>query len=118
MRVIIAGATTWTDRDLIREQLAALPSDTVVVYGDAPGADAIAGEIAVELNFKTEPMVKNKEDYRRFGRVAWKGLNERMLATGIDLVVGFHPDVESSQGTKHMADIAKAADVTVKIITG
>lgn len=114
MRIIVAGSTTWTNREVIREQLRSLPAGTVIVYGDAPGADAIGGEIASELGLATEPMVKNEADYKQYGPVAWKGLNERMLATGVDQILAFHPDVNASTGTKHLIEIAGSA-IQVKI---
>ena len=112
MRIIVAGSTTWTNREAIASQLKSLPADTIVVFGDAPGADAIAGEIAAELGLTTEPMVKNAADRQKYGRVAWKGLNERMLATGVDQIDAFHPDVDASTGTKHLIEIAEP---TVKV---
>jgi hypothetical protein len=63
-----------------------LPAGSTVVHGDSPGADALVGEVAREIGLAVEAMRKTAEDYRRFRRAAWKGLNERMLDTGIDLV--------------------------------
>ncbi len=116
MRVIVAGSTTWDNEEAIRKELALLPKETVVIYGDAPGADEIGGRIAGEMGLAVEPMVKSDEDYRRFRRGAWKGLNERMLASGAELILAFHVDVESSTGTKHLVQLAKDADVPVKFI--
>ena len=117
MRVIVAGATRWSDEKAIRRELASLPSTTTVVYGDAPGADEIGGRIGRDLGLTTEAFVKNRDDYRRFGRGAWKGLNERMLESGVDLVLAFHPEIDASRGTKHLAELARAADVEVLIFT-
>ncbi|MEL6109952.1 MAG: hypothetical protein AAFU85_28405 [Planctomycetota bacterium] len=117
MRVIVAGSTTWKNADAIRERLKSLPAETAVVVGDAPGADEMGGEIAAQLDLAVEPMVKNSEDHERFQKLAWKGLNERMLATGIDLVLAFHPDVDQSTGTKHLIELADAAGIPVEVIT-
>jgi hypothetical protein len=115
MRVIVAGAVAWADAGAIRRELARLPVGTVVVHGDCPGADALAGQIAVELGFTVEPMAKNAADRARYGREAWKGLNERMLAGGAQLVLVFHPDFEASKGSKHMAEVAALACVEVRV---
>ncbi len=116
MKVIVAGSTIWDDRESIRQELAALPSDTTVIFGDSPGADQIGGEIASELNLKVQPMSKHKDDYQRYKRGAWKALNERMLASDAELVLAFHPDLAKSRGTKHLVKLAQEAGVPVKII--
>jgi hypothetical protein len=115
MRVIVAGATAWSDAEAIRRELVQLPANTVVIHGDAPGADALAGQIAGQLGLAVEPMGKNKEDYAKYRRGAWKGLNERMLATGVVRVLAFHPALEKSRGTKHLVKIARAAGIEVQV---
>src|SRR4051794_40164619 len=101
MRVIVAGAVAWVDTEAIRRELAKLPPGTTVIHGDSPGADAIAGQVAAHLGFVVEPMAKSKPDYTKYGRAAWKGLNERMVASGAVLVLAFHPDIEASRGSRH-----------------
>jgi hypothetical protein len=115
MRVIVAGAVAWSDAEAIRRALARLPGGTVIIHGDTPGADAIAGQVATELGFVVEPMAKSPADQARHGRVAWKGLNERMLASGAVLVLAFHPDIEASKGSKHLIELARAAGVEVRV---
>jgi hypothetical protein len=118
MRVIVAGATAWTDAEAIRRELAKLPAEAVVIHGDAPGADALAGQVAVQLGLAVEPMGKTREDYTRYRRGAWKGLNERMLASGAVLVLAFHPALEHSRGTKHLVELARSAGIEVRVFTG
>jgi hypothetical protein len=118
MKVIVAGSSTWTDAEAIRRELLLLPAGSVVIHGDAPGADALAGEVAAALGLVVEPLAKNEDDYRRYGLGAWKGLNERMLASGAELVLAFHPDIASSKGTGHMVALARAAGVAVQVIVG
>lgn len=115
MRVIVAGATTWADAEAIRRELVKLPARTVVVHGDAPGADALAGQVAAELRLGVEPMAKNQDDYARYKRGAWKGLNERMLASGIELVLVFHPAIDASRGSKHLMKLAQAQTIEVQV---
>lgn len=110
MRVIVAGATEWSDEQPIRRELKALPDGAIVVHGDSPGADELGGRVARELGFVVEPMAKNAEDRLRHGRYAWKGLNERMLATGPSMVLAFHADIDSSRGTRHLIHLAGAMD--------
>jgi hypothetical protein len=115
MRVIVAGAVAWADVEAIRRELVKLPASTVVIHGDCAGADAIAGQIARELGFMVEAMAKNAADRSRYGREAWKGLNDRMLASGAELVLVFHPDFDASRGSKHMAELATRASVEVRV---
>jgi hypothetical protein len=115
MRVIVAGAVAWADVEAIRRELVKLPAGTVVIHGDCAGADAIAGQIARELGFMVEAMAKNAADRSRYGREAWKGLNDRMLASGAELVLVFHPDFDASRGSKHMAELATRASVEVRV---
>ena len=115
MRVIVAGAVAWADEEAIRRELAKLPPETVIIHGDCDGADALAGQIAAELGFAVEPMAKNASDRTRYKRLAWKGLNERMLATGAELVLVFHPTFDDSKGSKHLAELAARARVEVRL---
>src|SRR5262245_48252065 len=118
MRVIVSGAVAWSDESAIRRELAKLPPGTTVIHGDCEGADALAGRIARELGLAVESMVKNAEDRARYQRAAWKGLNERMLASGAVLVLAFHPDITSSKGSRHMVEIAQAAGVEARVFSG
>lgn len=115
MRVIVAGAVAWANVEAIRRELAKLPAGTVVIHGDCTGADALAGQVAVELGLAVEAMAKNAADRSRYGRGAWKGLNERMLASGVELVLVFHTDFEASRGSKHLAELAAQASVEVQV---
>lgn len=118
MRVLISGATSWTDAAALRREMARLPKDTVVVTGDTAGIDALAIGIAAELGFTAEAMRKNKADYKRHPQAGWKGLNERMLASGIDLVLAFHPDYDTpgcARGTRHAVELAQAAGIQARV---
>jgi hypothetical protein len=114
MRVIVTGAVAWSDAEAILRELAKLPPGTTVIHGDCAGVDALAGEITARLGFRVEPMAKCDQDFASYGPLAWKGLNERMLASGANLVLAFHADVESSQGSRHLIELARAAGVGVR----
>jgi hypothetical protein len=117
MRVLITGSTTWTDSGALRRELSALPAQSTLVTGDTPGIDALAIALAGELGFAVEPMKKNRADRKAWPDDSWKGLNERMLATGIDLVLAFHADYGKpgcARGTLHMVELAQAAGVEAR----
>lgn len=115
MRVVVAGAVAWADTEAIRRELSKLPSGSTIIHGDSPGADSIAGQVAAQLSFAVEPMAKNKMDYAKYRKAAWKGLNERMLASGVVLVLAFHPDIEASRGSKHLVELARYANIEVRV---
>ena len=120
MKVLMTGATNWDDAAAIRRELAPLPPTTVIVTGDTPGIDALAKELAPEFGFTVSAMKKTNADYRAFPGEGWKGLNVRMLATGIDLVLAFHADYGKpgcARGTQHAVELARHADIEVKIFT-
>jgi hypothetical protein len=117
MRVLLTGSTTWTDATAIRRELAKLPAHAVVIHGDCPGVDELGGRIAADLGLKVECWAKDELDAARYGNQAWQGLNERMLAAGVDLVLAFHPDwaIEGkAHGTRHLLGLAEAAGVEVR----
>lgn len=118
MRVLITGSTTWTDIDALRRELLRLPEHTTIITGDTFGVDAIASDVACELGFGVELMKKSKEDYGLYPGDAWKGLNDRMFATGIDLVLAFHPDYGKpglARGTQHAVELGEREGIPVHI---
>lgn len=118
VRVLITGSTTWSDTAALRRELAGLPKGSAIVTGDTPGVDALASSIAIELGLAVELMKKSKADYKSHPGEGWKGLNERMLATGVDLVLAFHPDYGKpgcARGTQHVVDLADAAGIETRI---
>ena len=117
MRVLITGSTTWTDSQALVRELSTLPPQSVIVTGDTPGIDALAIAVAQELGLTVEAMKKSREDRKTHPDASWKGLNERMLATGIDLVLAFHADYGKpgcARGTVHMVGLAEAAGVETR----
>lgn len=117
MIVIVAGAVAWSNAAAIERELSKLPAGSTVIHGDCPGADALAGSIAARLGLTVVPMAKNADDRRRYRKASWKGLNVRMLARGAELVLVFHPDITASKGSKHIAELARAADVAVQVFS-
>ncbi|MFO0762474.1 MAG: SLOG family protein [Byssovorax sp.] len=115
MRVIVAGAVAWSNEEAIRRELGKLPAGSVVIHGDSPGADALAGRVAAALGLGVEAMAKSREDYAKYKRGAWKGLNERMLARGVARVLVFHPAIEQSRGSGHLLRLAREAGVEVSV---
>lgn len=117
MRVVVAGAVAWSDKEAIQRELARLPKEAIIIHGDSPGADALARQVASSLGFAVEPMAKSKADYAKYKRAARVEVDERMLQSA-SLVLIFHPMLEKSRGSKHLAELAQAASIEVKTFAG
>lgn len=117
MRVLVTGDRNWTDWDTIRCELAKLPSgpDTVLIHGDADGADTIADTIGREMGFTVLPFPAN---WNRYKRGAGPRRNSQMLGQGKpDMVLAFHPDLSKSKGTRDMVQKAEARGKEVRKFT-
>ena len=120
MRVLVTGSTTWRDRDRLAAVISEFPPDMVFVTGDTAGIDALVIDIGEALGYRVDAMRKTQGDARRYPRASWKGLNERMIATGVAQVLAFHPDLGKpgcARGTQHAIDLANAAGIAVQTYT-
>lgn len=112
MRVLVCGDRHWTDRDSIRARLSRLPTGTIIIEGEAPGADTLAREVAEELGLEVR---RFPAQWDRYGRAAGPVRNRRMLEEQPDLVIAFHHDLSKSRGTANMVQLAARAGVTTEI---
>lgn len=112
MRVLVCGDRDYDDINRIRAFCFYLPKhDTVIIHGDAKGADRMAGIAAREsgLFVRAYPA-----DWDRHGRGAGMIRNKQMLIEGKpDLVVYFHNDIAHSKGTKDMVNRALSMKIPV-----
>lgn len=91
MRVLVTGSRDWDDELAIRHALFTLPQDTVIVHGDAPGADRMAQRLAREFGFADEP---HPAKWRTLGKSAGPIRNQEMVDLGADICFAF-PGPES-----------------------
>jgi hypothetical protein len=116
LRVLVTGARTWADPGPIRRELARLLAGSVVIHGDARGADRLAGRIAAELGLA---VLACPAEWHKYGRAAGLVRNRAMLKEHRpQLVLAFHPAIEQARGTKHMVGLARKAGVEVRVISG
>lgn len=108
-RVLVCGGRDFTEWVKVWFQLKDLPKDTIIVHGGARGADALAEKEAQGLGLTTEVY---PADWENDGRAAGPIRNQRMLDTGIDLVIAF----AGGNGTADMVRRARKAGVEVKEI--
>jgi hypothetical protein len=96
-KVLICGDRNWSNREKIKSFLSTLPKDTIIVEGEASGADRIAREESEKLGLQVK---KYPADWKKYGRSAGPIRNRQMLNENPDLVVAFHNNINSSKGTK------------------
>ena len=109
MRVLVTGGRDFSDRELLFEALDGLHSThgfTVLIHGDANGADRLSGEWATSRGIKVEV---HPADWKKHGRAAGPIRNQKMLEQKPDLVVAF----PGGNGTADMVRRAKEAGIEV-----
>ena len=114
MTVLVCGDRNWSSLAAIRRRLRALPPDTVVIEGEARGADTLARVAAQELGFRVRKFPARWSEY---GRAAGPIRNQQMLDAGPDLVLAFHADLAHSKGTADMVRRATKAGLPVRVYT-
>ncbi len=123
MRVLVCGAAPrqktgapgWTDREAIRRELVKLPKGTLIIEGEAPGADRLAREVAKELGLEVAPFPAN---WNRYGKAAGPIRNREMLDAGNPhLVLAFHANISASKGTANMITQAKRQGIEVRLFS-
>lgn len=104
-------------------------TEYILIEGEAMGADIIAA-VVVELEMDDGPEFSYDDvwvDIERypaewrvngeFRRNAGPVRNQQMLDTGVDYVVGFHNDIESSRGTRDMLRRCARAGIPGRLFT-
>jgi len=112
-RVLVSGDRWWNDREMIRRWLHDKNREnpiTVLIEGEADGADKIAREIAEEMGIPVDPY---PADWLRYKKAAGPIRNSQMLTEGKpDLVGAFHDELwDKSRGTKDMVEKSTKAGV-------
>ncbi len=111
MRILVCGSRSWTNLTLIHTYLQNVGA-TLIIYGNARGADKLAGQIASQLNIPVEVYLP---DWDRYGKRAGFIRNREMLEKGKpDLVLAFW-DGESN-GTRNMIELGEGAKVPTLVV--
>lgn len=116
MRLLVCGGRDFTNREALNTHLNALLQErgrvSVLIHGDASGADTLAKEWAGDAGI---PTLAFPAKWEKYGRSAGSIRNSEMLAEGKpDLVVAFPGGV----GTNNMVFQARRARVPVILILG
>jgi hypothetical protein len=86
LRILVTGGRSFDDVSLVLRVIAQLPETATVVHGAARGADILCAAAAANRGLRVEA---HRADWRRFSKGAGPERNQRMLNTGIHLVLAF-----------------------------
>lgn len=116
-RVLICGDREWgllpRHREAMQRFIDSLPEGTVVIHGDARGADRMAGEMAEARGLR---VLAFPADWSR-GKGAGPRRNQQMLDEGFPRRVAYaHDDLENSRGTADMVRRSRLAGLPVERI--
>lgn len=109
MRLLVFGGREFANRDFLFKTLDFLHDRSpvsVLIEGEAPGADRLAGEWA---DARGVHCARVKALWGLYGRAAGPKRNEAMLALQPSLAVAF----PGGTGTAHMASLLRTADIRV-----
>ncbi len=112
-RVLVCGDRWWNDREMIRRWMHDKNKEdpiTMLIEGEAKGADKIAREIAEEMGIPVAPYPAKWDLYKK---AAGAIRNTQMLQEGQPHLVGaFHDELwDKSRGTKDMIEKAAKARI-------
>ena len=88
MVVLVTGGRDYADEARVIEVLSDLPPGSVIVHGDARGADRLCRDVGFALGFTHRPY---PADWDAYGRAAGMIRNQQMLDENpdIELVIAF-----------------------------
>jgi len=110
MKILICGARDFDDKIIIDNFIMSLSKNTVIIEGEAKGADSLARDHAIKHGLEVEKYPVT--GYDKYGRAAPIFRNTRMLKEGKpDYIVGYSKDIKSSRGTKNMLTQGIKAEV-------
>lgn len=115
MRILITGSRTWTDHETISNAIRdtwltyGRPYGTIVVHGNARGADYLAGVAAKRQGFTVETHPVTNEEWKIKGNGAGHQRNAHMVSLGADVCLAFIRN--ESKGATGCAALAEKAGI-------
>lgn len=94
-RFLICGNRDWVDKSLIKNMIK-VHNPSIIIEGEARGADSLAREIGEELGIE---VIKFPANWTKYHKAAGPIRSQQMLDEGKpDAVIAFHDDIENSGG--------------------
>lgn len=119
-KILMCGDRNWTDETFILDSLMSylierpIGEVTLVIHGNARGADQISGRCASTMGLAVVAFPAN---WNQYGRAAGPIRNRQMLEQHPNIVLAFHDNIEESKGTKDMVSQARLAGVETRVLT-
>lgn len=110
-RVMVTGSRDYTDEETVNQHLTRLVP-TVVLHGDAPGADTIAKRWAIDHGIPALGIPAAWDFYGR--KVAGPKRNGWLLDENPDIVIAF--PLPQSRGTWNAVDQARERGIPVIVV--
>ncbi len=114
MKVLCCGDRYWSNFKVIKDRLRLLPKTTIIIEGEARGADTLSRIAAWELLLD---VVKVPAEWDKYGRAAGPIRNKKMIDMKPDLFIAFHNNVTESRGTANTLMLAEEAGIPTELIT-
>ena len=113
MKILCCGSRDWKNKGRIQDILEKYPKDTIIIQGEASGADKLCKEVAKSLGMVVIPV---PADWDKYGKAAGPIRNKLMLDMGPVEVIAFHNDFKNSKGTKNCVMQARQQGIRTIII--
>lgn len=111
LRVLMCGDRNWVKYEWVEAVVATFPPGTIVIEGEARGADLMSKVFAEKRGFQVLPY---PADWKRLGKGAGNIRNQQMIDEGNPAtVIYFHDDLSSSTGTADMVERARKSGLKV-----
>lgn len=112
IRLLVTGDRNWTDSLAIQRRLQTIGIEniSVLIHGDAPGADRLAAQVAYSLGLSAARIKAYPANWTQYGKAAGPIRNQQMLTEGRPThCSAFHSDLNKSKGTRDMVKRARRA---------
>jgi hypothetical protein len=116
--VLVCGSRGWTDAGIVAGALAWLRTDSIIVHGNAAGADTLASDEARRRGLWVAYVPVEQRHWRRYGKRAGMERNAAMLALNIKEVIAFHDGVSPGTAGAIAMAVARKLPVTVYYADG
>lgn len=119
-RIALFGSRLWRDVAPIELRLFAFPAGTVVIEGDARGADRIGGAAAERLGFEVVRESVTRREWRILGDGAGHARNQRIIdkhhpTHGLGFVIG-GIEMDLTPGSADMARRLRSAGIPTIVV--
>jgi hypothetical protein len=106
IKVLVCGDRDWDDSSddyIIKKFIESLPKNTILIEGEARGADKTSRKCAEKCGFSDEQILRFPANWNCYGKAAGIMRNAEQLAKGKPThVIAYHRNLVNSKGTKDM----------------